>query len=77
MDNHEIHCTSGAINYCLENGIVDVTFVPHCTHRMQPLDVAVIGHFIQELFVAQNDWLVNQPGKTITIHVLAGIVIPA
>lgn len=77
MDNHESHCTLEAINYCRENGMVVVTFPPHCTHRMQPLDVAVNGPFKQKLSVAQNDWLVNHPGKTITIHDLAGIVTPA
>ena len=78
MDNYESHCTLGAINYCCENGMVVLTFPPHCTHRMQPLDVAVNGPFIkQKLSISQNDWLVRNPGKTITIHDLVGIVIPA
>lgn len=77
MDNHESHCTLDAINYCRENGIVVVTFPPHCTHRLQPLDVAVNGPFKRQLSVAQNDWLLNNPGKTISIHDLAGIVTPA
>lgn len=45
MDNHESHCTLDAINYCRDNGLVAVTFPPHCTHRLQPLDVAVNGPF--------------------------------
>lgn len=77
MGNHESHCTLEGINYCRENGIVMVTFPPHCTYRMQPLDVAVNGPFKQKLSVAQNDWFVSHPGKTITIHDLAGIVRPA
>lgn len=77
MDNHESHCTIDAINYCRDNGIVLLTFPPHCTHKMQPLDVAVNASFKAKLAVAQNDWLVNHPGKTITIHDLAGIVTPA
>lgn len=77
MDNHESHCSIDAINYCRNNGIVLLTFPPHCTHKMQPLDVAVNASFKSKLAVAQNDWLVNHPGKTITIHDLAGIVTPA
>lgn len=36
-----------------------------------------MGPFKQKLSVSQNDWLLNHPGKTITIHDLAGIVTPA
>ena len=32
MENHESHCTLDAINYCCENGMVVLTFPPHCTH---------------------------------------------
>lgn len=77
LDNHESHCTLDCINFCRENGIVLLTFPPHCTHRLQPLDVSVMGPFKQKLSVAQNDWLLNHPGKTISIHYLAGIVTPA
>ncbi|XP_065654572.1 uncharacterized protein LOC136081202 [Hydra vulgaris] len=41
LDNHENHCTINAINFCRENGIDLLTFPPHCTHRLQPLDVSV------------------------------------
>lgn len=44
---------------------------------MQPLDVAVIGPFKRQLSVAQNDWLLNHPGRAISIHELACIVTPA
>nr|XP_034836488.1 uncharacterized protein LOC117992886 [Maniola hyperantus] len=77
LDNHESHCTIDCINFCRDNGIVLVTFPPHCTHRLQPLDVSVMGPFKQKLAVSQNDWLINHPGKTRTIHDLAGIVTPA
>lgn len=73
MDNHESHCTLDAIIYARENGIVLVTFPPHCTHRLQPLDVGVMGPFKGKLRVAQNDWMTSNPGKTITIHELASL----
>ncbi|CAH1636479.1 unnamed protein product [Spodoptera littoralis] len=77
LDNHESHCTIDAINFARENGIELLTFPPHCTHKLQPLDVAVNSPFKAKLAVAQNDWLLNHPGKTITIHDLASIVTPA
>lgn len=77
LDNHESHCTIDAITFARENGITLLTFPPHCTHKLQPLDVAVNSPFKAKLAVAQNDWLLNHPGKTITIHDLASIVTPA
>jgi hypothetical protein len=73
MDNHESHCTLDAIVYARDHGMVLVTFPPHCTHRLQPLDVSVMGPFKTKLSVAQNDWLLNHPGKTITIHDLPAL----
>ena len=73
LDNHETHCSLDAINFCRENGIELLTFPPHCTHRMQPLDVAVIGPFKTALAVKQNEWMINHPGQPITIHHLTRI----
>jgi hypothetical protein len=54
MDNHENYCT-------LAN------FLPHCSHRLQPLDVGVMRRFIGKLRVAQNDWMTANQGKVITV----------
>lgn len=71
LDNHESHCSLEAIIYAKKSGIVMVTFPPHCTHRLQPLDVSVMGPFKAKYKVAQNDWMLSHPGKTITIHNVA------
>lgn len=73
LDNHESHCSLEAILLARNHGIVMVTFPPHCTHRLQPLDVAVLGPFKSRYAVAQNDWLVSNAGRTITIHDITGI----
>lgn len=73
MDNHETHCTLDSVLFARDNGMVFVTFPPHCSHRLQPLDVSVLGPFKSKFRVAQNDWMVTNPGKTITIHDLAGL----
>ncbi|XP_014296270.1 uncharacterized protein LOC106693379 [Microplitis demolitor] len=77
LNNHESHCTLDAIKFCRDIGIILLTFLPHCTHRLQPLEVVVVGPFNRKLSVSQNDWLLNNPGKTITIRHLASIVTPA
>ena len=73
MDNHESHCSLDAILFARENGIVLVTFPPHCSHRLQPLDVGILGPFKSKLKIAENDWLLSNPGKTVTIHNLAAL----
>lgn len=74
LDNHESHCTLDAVLYCRQNGIVLCTFPPHCTHRLQPLDVSVMGPFKTKLAQKQNSWLISNPGKTISVLQLPGIV---
>lgn len=49
MDNHETHISLEAILYSRANGIVLLSFPPHCTHQMQPLDKAILDHLNQEL----------------------------
>ncbi|XP_066960928.1 uncharacterized protein [Macrobrachium rosenbergii] len=45
LDNHDSHVSLELIDYCRDNGVVLVTFPPHCSHRLQPLDVSVYGPF--------------------------------
>lgn len=77
MDNHETHCSLSAVLYARENGITLVTFPPHTSHRLQPLDVTVYGPFKTKLAVAMNNWMISHPGRTITIHDLCSLVNPA
>ncbi|KAB0790545.1 hypothetical protein PPYR_15056, partial [Photinus pyralis] len=44
LDNHETHVSLNAILYAREHGIVLLSFPPHCTHKIQPLDKAVYFH---------------------------------
>lgn len=67
-DNHESHVTIEAINYARDNGIVYLSFPPHTSHRLQPLDVGVFGPFKSKLKTAFNDWHISNVGKTLTIY---------
>jgi len=45
LDNHESHLYLPVIDYCRENGVVLLSFPPHCSHKFQPLDWSVFGPF--------------------------------
>ena len=38
FDNHSSHISIQALDYCCENGIVMLSFPPHCSHKLQPVD---------------------------------------
>ena len=64
LDGHTSHKSYEA--YAREHGIVLMCFPPHCTPRLQPLDVAFFGplktFFDQEV----TSWMKNHPGRTVT-----------
>jgi hypothetical protein len=68
MDKRETHCTLDSVLYTRESSIKLVTFPPHCSDRLQPLDVGVMGPFKGKLRVAQHGWMTANPDKVITIH---------
>ncbi|CAH1998067.1 unnamed protein product [Acanthoscelides obtectus] len=68
-----MHISIQAIDFCQENGIELLSFPPHCTHKLQPLDRAVFGPF-KKMNTATDNWMRNHPGRTITIHYIPGIV---
>lgn len=71
MDNHESHVTLQTIDLARENGLIILSFPPHCSHRMQPLDVSVYGPFKPYYIVACTDWMLSHPGRSLTIYDIA------
>ena len=45
LDNHQSHIEVQVLNYAKENHITLLSFPPHCSHELQPLDKSVLGHF--------------------------------
>lgn len=79
MDNHESHMSIEAIDLAKDNGIVLLTFPPHCSHKMQPLDVSVYGPLKQYYDNACNAWQLDNAGQTLTIYNIAqmlGVAFP-
>ena len=70
-ENNKSHCILDSILYATEIGITLVTFPPHCSHRILPLDVGVMGPFKEKLCMAQHKWMTANPGKITTTHDLA------
>ncbi|KAK3732062.1 hypothetical protein RRG08_026448 [Elysia crispata] len=70
LDNHASHVPLAVINYCKENDIVLLSFPPHCSHELQPLDKTVYGPLKTFFNAAADKWMRNpsNAGKVMTIH---------
>lgn len=74
LDNHHSHVNVAVINKAKENYVILLSFPPHCSHKLQPLDVGVYGPLKNYVARLQTNWMINNPGKTMTIYDLPGIV---
>ena len=72
LDNHQSH----VIDYAKENNITLLSFPPHCSHEMQPLDKSVYGPMKAFFNQAADRWLreKDNAGKSMTIHHIPGLV---
>ncbi|KAJ8935909.1 hypothetical protein NQ318_000001, partial [Aromia moschata] len=71
MDNHKTHINIEVVTLARANNIILLTFPPHCSHRLQPLDVSVYAPFKTRYRAAMNAWMLSNPGKTVTIYEVA------
>lgn len=74
LDNHESHYAVTVLNLCKENGIVLLTLPPHCSHKLQPLDVSCFFPFKNYYNKALDNWMMNHPGTPMSIYDIAGVV---
>lgn len=56
------------------NGVVLLTFPPHISHKLQPLDRTVFGPYKTYYNQAVSEWMVQNPGKPISLYQIAEIV---
>ena len=68
LDNHISHISVEALNLAKENGVVMLSFPPHCSHKLQPLDRTVFGPLKKLVNSAQDSWMRNHPGRSMTIY---------
>lgn len=68
MDNHRSHLAPGVLSKAKEHGVVLLTLPPHCTHKMQPLDVGVFGPFMTYYNQAIANFHVNNKNAKADIY---------
>ncbi len=59
---------------CQRKWIIMLSFPPHCSHRLQPLDRSVYGPLKRHINSTCDAWMRNNPGKTMSIYDIPGIV---
>lgn len=68
FDNHESHLSLECIDLAKSSGVTILTFPPHCTNKLQPLDVGVYFSFKAHYNRAVDSWLMHHPGIPMTIY---------
>ena len=74
LDNHSSHIHINSLDFCKDHGIVLLSFPPHCSHKLQPLDRSVYGPFKKAVNSACDAWMRNHPGKTMSIYDIPSII---
>ena len=57
LDNHHSHLGIEKLNFAKANGIIMLSFPPHCFHTLQPLDHTVVGPFKKYVRMSQDNRL--------------------
>ena len=73
-DNQESHLCIKGLDFAKENGIVVLSFPPHCTNRLQPLDRSIYGPFKKYFNTVIDEWHPNHPDEEMTIYDFPALV---
>lgn len=76
LDNHASHVSLECITFAKANNITLLSFPPHCSHKLQPLDRTVYGPLKAYYNQAADNWMRERDnaGKSMTIHVIPKLV---
>lgn len=66
LDGHSSHKGLEVLEFAKENGIILFCLPPHCTHRLQPLDVGIFAPLQTYYNEEIQKWLKEHPGRTVT-----------
>ena len=73
LDNHASHTALKNIEFCRDNGITLLTFPPHCTHKLQPLDRTLFGPLKKAMNTASDNWMRTNVAKVMAIYDIPSI----
>lgn len=74
LDGHTSHVKSlDVINLAREKSVHILCFPPHCTHRLQPLDVSFMKPLSAYYGEEVKKWLRTNPGRVVTHYQVAGL----
>ncbi|CAG7786668.1 unnamed protein product [Allacma fusca] len=74
LDNHSSHVCYDAVMYASKNNIEILTIPPHCTHKLQPLDVSFFGPLKSKYKGALTAWLAVNEGRMIKNEDITDVV---
>ena len=74
LDNCSSHVDLSVIDFAKEHHITLLSFPPHCSHRLQPLDVSVFGPLKTYKNQKMDSWMRENPGRSMSIHIIPSIV---
>ncbi|KAI4465189.1 hypothetical protein MML48_3g00002243 [Holotrichia oblita] len=73
LDGHATHKTLEALEFAKKNHVILFCLPAHCTHRLQPLDVAFFGPLTTYYDQEVTAWLKTHPGRTVSIYQIASL----
>ena len=73
LDGHASHKTLEGVELARKNNIAMVSFPPHTTHRLQPLDKCFFGPLKTYYNSACDNWMSVNAGKRIGFYDIAGL----
>lgn len=74
LDNHASHLSVEALDVAAANGIHTLSFPPHCSNKLQPLDVSVYGP-VKTYYKSQcSAWQKNNANQVLEIRYIPGLV---
>lgn len=74
IDGHSSHKGLAFGEKALANFVDVIVLPPHCSHKMQPLDVAFMGPFKSYYASASENFMRKFPGKAITLYDVAELM---
>lgn len=75
LDGHVSHTKNLAfLEKAQMNHVTVISFPPHCSHRLQPLDVSFMAPLKSHFSKAIEKYLRNNPGKVVTVNVISQLL---